>query len=374
VTPTGRSHGWSAVVVDGVAAAASASTRAAAALAWASLLVTAAGCPSDPRQPRRAPLATVGAVSLDEPRVLAVLSQRGVARVVDGAARQAVTARILDELVDEELLLQAAATAGVSVSDEAVEREVRARAEGYAPGTFQRVLTAEQLTLSAFRDGVRRRLTIDRFLRNHFATLPPVTDDDVAARYAQSADAMRRPAEVRVRQVLVRTAEEARHLRGEIAERRLTVEEAARRFSTGLEAEQGGDLGWFAQGEMPPAFDVCFALPRGEVSDVVASDYGFHIFQVLDTREARVEPLAAVRDRLVEELVRERQSAAVAALVQTLRRASTVTVAPDGVDRLVALLPVAPVTPAEVIEPGGHALDSHADGVAALPAARRVSP
>jgi peptidyl-prolyl cis-trans isomerase C/foldase protein PrsA len=342
---------------------------------WAAGIVVtgllASACPADPRRDTRVPIATVGDVTLDEARILPVLAQRGVARVVDGAARQAVTARIVADLVDEELLLQAAARGGVTISAEAVDREVRARAEGYSPGTFQRVLTAEQLTVDAYREGVRRRLVVDQFLRRHFATLPAVTDADVAARYAASSAAMQRPPEVRVRQVLVRTAEEARHLRGEIADGRLSVEDAARRFSTGLEAENGGDLGWFAQGGMPPAFDVCFALDKGAISDVVASDYGFHIFQILDTRPARVEPLAAVRDHLVDEIVRERQSTAAAALLDELRRASPVAMADDGIDRLVALLPVAPVTPAEVIEQGGHALDSHADGVAALPTLRR---
>lgn len=325
------------------------------------------GCPSDPRGPARPPVAVVGAVTIDEERVLALLAQRGVARIADPAARKVVTRRVLDDLVDEELVLQAAAMAGVTVTPEAVEREVRARGEGYAPGTFQRVLTAEQLTIDAFREGIRRRLTADAFLRSQFATLPAVTDDDVAARYAADAELMKRPAEVRVRQVLVRTTEEAHHLLEEIRGGRLTVEQAAQKFSTGLEADQGGDLGWFAKGEMPASFDVCFALEKGQVSDVVTSDYGSHIFQVIDARGPRVAELTDVRGKIVDELLRERQSAATATLVATLRKQTPVVLAEDGVDHVVSLLPPAPVTPAEVLEQDGRALDSHEDGADAVP-------
>ncbi len=325
-----------------------------------------AGCPSDPRGPPRPPVAVVGDVQIDENRVLAVLAQRGVARIIDPAARKAVTRQIVEGLVDDELVLQAAAKAGVAVTPEAVEREVRARGEGYAPGTFQRVLTAEQLTISAFREGVRRRLTADAFLRAQFATLPAVTEDDVAARYAENVESMKRPAEVRVRQVLVRTTEEAHHLLDEIRANRLTVEQAAQKYSMGLEADRGGDLGWFARGEMPAAFDVCFALDKGQVSDVAISDYGFHIFQVIDARGPRTAELSDVRGKLVDELLRERQSAATATLLTTLRRQTPVVIAEEAVDHLVALLPPAPVTPAETVDQDGRALDSHEDGAASV--------
>jgi peptidyl-prolyl cis-trans isomerase C len=334
-------------------------------------VVGLSACPSDPRAPRRPPVAVVGATKIDEGRVLAVLAQRGVARVTDPAARAIVTRRIVDDLVDEELVLQAAAAAGISVAPEAVEREVRARAEGFAPGTFQRMLTVEQLTIDAFREGVRRRLVADSLLRSHFAALPAVTEDDVAARYQARREQLTRPAEVRVRQVLVRTQEEARHLLDQIRAGSLTVEQAAQRFSSGLEADQGGDLGWFARGELPDAFDVCFSLDKGAVSDVVPSDYGFHVFQVIDARDARTEDLATVRERLFDDIVRERQSAAADLLLADLRQRTPVVVDEQVLDHIVTLLPPAPVTPAEVFEQGGRALDSHDDGSDAVPPLRR---
>jgi peptidyl-prolyl cis-trans isomerase C len=330
------------------------------------LVVATAGCPADPRSPPRPPVATVGGMRIEESRVLAVLAQRGVARVADPAARKLVTEEIVSSLIEEELLLQAAERAGIVVTPEAVEREMRRRAEGYPPGTFQRVLTQEQLTLAAFRDSIRRRLAADAFLRSHFATLAAPTEVDIAARYAATPERWQRPAEVRARQVFLRTREEAQHLLDEIRNGRLSVEQAARRFSAGLEADKGGDLGWFARGEMPDAFDVCFSLERGRVSDVVASDDGFHLFQVLDTRDAHVLDVTHAREHIVDDLLRERHSAATTALLASLKAATVVVIAADGIDRLVSLLPPAPVTPTAVLEQGGRALDSHEDGEPSL--------
>ncbi len=325
-------------------------------------------CPADPGQRKRDPIATVGDAVIDDRRVLATLAQRGVARVPDREGRQLVTRQILEQIVDEELILQGAKKAGVTVSSEAVDREVRKRADGYAPGSFQSVLTAEQLTLDAFREGIRRRLTQDAFLRERLALLPPITEVDIQARYDTTVAHEKRPPQVRARQVLLRTAEEAKHVLDEIRGRKLTTEQAAHKYSTGLEADLGGDLGWFAQGEMPRIFDICFILQPGQVSDVVASDYGFHIFQIIDKREERTEPLAAVRDQLNEELLRERQSEEVEKIIAGLRQETPVKVAKDGVDRLVALLPEAPVTPAEVVDQGNaRSLDSHDDGVDPIP-------
>ncbi len=331
---------------------------------WGALLVsTLVGCPADPGARVREPIAVVGDAVVEEGEVLAILAQRGVARVADLEERKLVTSQILEQLVDEELLLQGASKASISVSEEAIEREIRHRGEGYGPGNFQIAMTAEQLTIDAFRNGIRRRLTQDAFLRVRLAQLPAITEAEIRATYDATVANERKPAQVRPRQVLVRTAEEARHVLELINTRKMTTEQAALKFSTGLEADAGGDLGWFAQGEMPRAFDICFVLAPGQVSDVVASDYGFHIFQLIDKREERTEPYRAVHDQIAEDLLRERQSAAVRAIIDELRHHTPVQVAKDGVDRLAALLPSAPVLPAAVLDQGNaRALDSHIEG------------
>jgi peptidyl-prolyl cis-trans isomerase C len=330
------------------------------------------GCPADPRQADHRPVATTGSLRIDQRELLSLLAQRGVARVTDPVQRLMVSRQLLEQMLDERLVLQAAEHAGISVGDDAVDREMRARTEGYPPGMFLRVLGAEQLTVDAYREGVRRRMTLDAFLRARLASLPPITDGELEAAYNKTLAQRQRPAQVRARQVLLRTAEEAAHVVEQIRQRSLTIEQAAQRFSQGMEASEGGDLGWFAPGDLPKVFDVCFILELNQVADPIQSEYGFHVFQVIDKREARIEPLSAVRDELYATLSHDQQAAAGEAIMVELRAQNPIKIRQSTLEAVVALLPSPPSTPIETVETGtGRPLDSHNEGADPIPPMRR---
>ena len=337
-------------------------TRAIAVALSAAVVVALAGCPSDPRDStRKMVVARVGDQDVPESELLSTLAQHGVARIADPTARNAVARAVLDEIVTERLMLQAAAKAGITVRDDEVEREVRSRTEGYPSGSFQRLLVAEQLTLPEFKEKVRRRLVQDAFLRARLAQAPPITEVELKARFEAELKDQKVSEQVRARQILVHTSEEAVHVLELVRPpRKMTFEAAAQKFSTAPDAENGGDLGWFTKGDMPDVFDVCFNLEKGTISDVVASDYGFHIFQILDRREEHPETFDSARERLEEEIMRERQDEAYQKLVNGLKAETPVRVSDEAVARVVSLLPAAPVTPAEVVpeDTSSRSLDS----------------
>lgn len=71
-------------------------------------------------------------------------------------------------------------------------------------------------------------------------------------------------------------------------------------------AERGGDLDWFARGAMVKAFeDAVFAMKDGQISDLVRSDFGFHIIRVTGIRPERVKPFEEVKAEVAAELKRE---------------------------------------------------------------------
>jgi parvulin-like peptidyl-prolyl isomerase len=64
----------------------------------------------------------------------------------------------------------------------------------------------------------------------------------------------------------------------------------------------GGDLGFFARGEMPEAFDEVFSLKVGGVSKVIKSPYGYHIFKVEEKVEAKVREFDEVKDEIAHRI------------------------------------------------------------------------
>ena len=97
------------------------------------------------------------------------------------------------------------------------------------------------------------------------------------------------------------------------------------RHSLSPDSEEGGDLGFFGRGEMPAEFEeVVFALPVGRISDLVKSEYGYHIFLVEERRNAVRLKLEQVREEIRARLQAEKEEQAYQGWLQNLRGKATI--------------------------------------------------
>ena len=163
-----------------------------------------------------------------------------------------------------------------------------------------------------------------------------VTAEDVAAFYDANPEMFARPDMVRARHILVRLTQtsttadkkEAR-ARATAAHQRVVAGEdfatVASEVSEGTEASNGGDMGFFARDAMMPALtDVAFALEVGQISDIIETQFGFHILKVEEKRAASKMPYEEAKDPVKKLLKENGISEKVSELLAQLREAAAI--------------------------------------------------
>jgi peptidyl-prolyl cis-trans isomerase D len=146
-----------------------------------------------------------------------------------------------------------------------------------------------------------------------------VSDEEAQKFYDGNPDRFGQPEERRARHILITVAadapddevakarEQAAEILAQLRSEPGRFEELAKaRSQDPGSAEQGGDLGFFARGAMVKSFeDAVFTQEKGEVSELVRSDFGFHIIEVTDIKPSSVRPFAEVKEDVLDELRRQ---------------------------------------------------------------------
>ncbi|MEJ7607506.1 MAG: peptidyl-prolyl cis-trans isomerase [Bryobacteraceae bacterium] len=144
-----------------------------------------------------------------------------------------------------------------------------------------------------------------------------MNETDLRAAYGRKADRYRTPERVKARHILIKTAEVAKEKLPELEAKARGVLKQVRAGGNFAElaktnsddpgsAAMGGDLGWVVRGQMVPPFEkATFALKPNEISDIVKTDYGFHIVQAMEREPARVRPFEEVKEELATEARKE---------------------------------------------------------------------
>jgi len=137
---------------------------------------------------------------------------------------------------------------------------------------------------------------------------PTVTEDAIKADYDKNYANKKPETEIHARHILVKTEAEAQDVIKKL-KGGADFATLAKQLSTdkGSADQNGGDLGWFKKDDMLPEFsDAAFKMKPNEISQTpVHSKYGYHVIQVLGTREAAVPKLDAVHDEIRQKLIQQ---------------------------------------------------------------------
>ena len=194
-------------------------------------------------------------------------------------------------------------------------------------------------------DDLRKRLVVQRVMRK-YQTPPTITDEQVKAQYDQNP-ILYSTTQVHASHILVKDEDSARQLLAEVKAHPEKFADLAREKSTDtVSAKKGGDLGTFGPGRMVPEFDkVAFALQPGEISDVVKTQYGYHIIMVAERKEGEPKPFDQVKEQIRASLRNKVVQDQVQGHFDELKKAADLKVDENALARVT---PPAPAPPAAV--------------------------
>lgn len=225
----------------------------------------------------------------------------------------------LVQIIDRELTLAQADRLAIRVSAEEHDKAIEEARKEYPSGTFETLLRERGTSLKEWSSDLKEDLLMEKVVQKLVYSKQQVSGDEIAAYYNANKKQFDRPDQVRARQMVVSTEEEGQKILGLLRQGE-SFAAIARQYSMSPDAVEGGDLGFFAKGEMPPEFEkAVFNLAVGRLSDLVKSEYGYHVFLVEEKRKAAQLTLDVVGSEIRETLLAEKKEKAYQEWLRDLR-------------------------------------------------------
>ena len=232
---------------------------------------------------------------------------------------------ILSQLIEQHLFLAEAARLKLEVGAEELKQAVDRIKGDYAPGEFEAMLRRRQTSFEDWKERLRRELLSQKVINQAVPENIQTTPEEIQTYYKQHLKEFARPIEVRARQIVVANEEAARTIRLQLVQG-ADFASLARARSLSPDKEQGGDLGFFTQGEMPEEFDIVFTLAAGKISPIVKTVYGYHLFKVEERHPAKPMTPSEAAERIRAQLTQERREKLFAVWVAGLKEKARITV------------------------------------------------
>jgi hypothetical protein len=233
--------------------------------------------------------------------------------------------QFFDKFVDDKLLLQAAVDDGVSLSrEEKLEWIEKLKEEGWTPDEETAAMTSDAGPLA-------ERLKVEKYIWGLVQGMS-VSDEDVRAYYDSHRAEFFLPERMEVSQILLPSEAAAvqvwENLRGASED---DFRSLAKSESLGPEAAEGGVMGVFQKGQLPPEMEASvLSLQPGEISPIVESSYGFHIFRLDVKHPAEQIPLESAAESIRITLLDQIAKAVVAKRLLDIRDGLDWTAYPEG--------------------------------------------
>jgi peptidyl-prolyl cis-trans isomerase C len=215
---------------------------------------------------------------------------------------------IINRIVEKKLILEYGRKKGITVSADELSAAVDAVKQDYPGDLLNEVLLKRYIDIREWEKNLHDELLIKKIVDIALSSaMKRVTLEEAKAYYESHQNDFREPRRIEIRQIVTGTREEMDNVIS-LMKKGEKMADLAKKYSKTPDAEDGGILGWFAKGELDEVIEnIVFSLKQGEISRVIESSYGFHIFELLSVREEGIRPFPETIKEIESKITMEKR-------------------------------------------------------------------
>lgn len=255
--------------------------------------------------------------------------------------------QVLDRLVVEQLLSEKIKESNIEISDEEVIKVftelLAAQPESLSLEEYKKKLAEYDGSFEREKERLRQGLAYQKFLGAQLAGKVNITQEDAQKFYDENPKRFEAAERVRVSHILIKPIyTEGGDPNEAKAEAKAKTEKLLKQISEGADfatlaisnsncpsAPKGGDLGYFPRGVTTPPFEkVAFELALGQISDIVETEFGYHIIKATGHKDAGIVPFDEVKDDIIKQLTDTQQQELTNAYINSLKTEANIVYPP----------------------------------------------
>lgn len=269
--------------------------------------------------------------------VMEVFLKRSAGRIPPEQLAEAlpgIRERIIEELIMRQIMVDAVAQAGISLSESEFEGIKAELASELPPDVSIEAYMAE---IGMTSDQLREQMLVRKMVVAKAEAIEKPTDEEIRAFYDENQEGFAQEETVSASHILIKideatdddAAKTAKRERLEALRQELIAgadfADLAEANSDCPSGKNGGDLGPFGRGQMVPEFeDAAFSQPVGSVGEVVTTPFGYHLIKVSEKTDAKTLAFEDVKERISDIIYSQKQQDAVTEYVEGLRTAAVI--------------------------------------------------
>jgi peptidyl-prolyl cis-trans isomerase C len=245
--------------------------------------------------------------------------------------------RVLDGLIDRELLKQDSKKLGIVVDENEVNQQLAALKQKFGnEKDYTETLAKMNLTEAELKTQLRQDLAIKKLIDRQIGSKVTVTPEEMKAFYDGHPEFFKAPERVRASHILIKVDAAGTDADKAKAKERITAIQqrlkkgedfaaVAKETSECPSGANGGDLDYFQRGQMVGPFeDAAFKMPPGTVSDIVETQFGYHLIKVTDKKDASTVAYDEIKGKIEDYLKQQKVNEQLGQYVAQLKKGAKI--------------------------------------------------